>query len=178
VQRTYPPIFERWLLHGVRTANISSPPRLIARLNFVCRFINLVRGSTKSIYFQGDAETQKMVTTWTLGSQVNHQQVGNVWNGESNIVSLSLSGDLNIFDPRIGDKPSRILSVRSFSTVMVNNGFTLLPRRHKYRSILSPKARTHSWQEQSTVVSTLTQTMQRKNQDLSKARLTQTVSVD
>jgi len=52
------------------------------------------------------------VTTWTVGPEVSHQQVGNAWNGESNLVSLSLSGALNIFDPRVGDKPARILEVR------------------------------------------------------------------
>jgi len=61
---------------------------------------------------EGDAQTQKAVSTWTVGSGISHQQVGNVWSGETNLVSLSLSGDLNIFDPRIGDKPARILEVR------------------------------------------------------------------
>src|SRR5258705_466325 len=63
---------------------------------------------------EGDAQTQKAVTTWTVGSEISHQQVGNAWSGESNLVSLSLSGTLNIFDPRVGDKPPRILEV-SFS---------------------------------------------------------------
>ncbi|KAF9458991.1 WD40-repeat-containing domain protein [Collybia nuda] len=55
-----------------------------------------------------DVETRKATTTWTLGSGVNHQQVGNVWSGEKDIVSLSISGDLNVFDPRVGDKPTRV----------------------------------------------------------------------
>ncbi|KAJ3736838.1 WD40-repeat-containing domain protein [Lentinula guzmanii] len=56
-----------------------------------------------------DVETRKVVTTWTVGSGVNFQQVGNTWNGESDVVSLSLSGDLNVFDVRTGDKPSRVI---------------------------------------------------------------------
>ncbi|KAF6764248.1 WD-repeat-containing protein [Ephemerocybe angulata] len=57
-----------------------------------------------------DAETQKAVTSWTVGSGVDHQQTGNTWNDNVNIVSLSLSGDLNVFDPRVGDKPTRVFS--------------------------------------------------------------------
>lgn len=59
----------------------------------------------------GDVETRKAVTTWNLGKAVEQQQVGNAWTEGSNIVSLSLSGDLNIFDKRAGDKPSRVLYV-------------------------------------------------------------------
>ncbi|KAH7925452.1 WD40 repeat-like protein, partial [Leucogyrophana mollusca] len=55
-----------------------------------------------------DVETRKVTTTWTVGKGVNHQQVGNVWSGDSDLVSLSMSGDLNIFDSRSGDKPSRV----------------------------------------------------------------------
>ncbi|KAG6876068.1 hypothetical protein C0993_005736, partial [Termitomyces sp. T159_Od127] len=57
-----------------------------------------------------DVEAQKSVVTWKLGSGVDHQQVGNVWSGERDIVSLSLSGSLNVFDPRNSSAPSRILS--------------------------------------------------------------------
>ncbi|KAF8342616.1 WD40 repeat-like protein [Cantharellus anzutake] len=56
-----------------------------------------------------DVETQKRVTVWTLGTGVDHQQVGNTWAGVENLVSLSMSGHLNVFDRRIGDKPSRVL---------------------------------------------------------------------
>lgn len=59
----------------------------------------------------GDAETRKSVLTWTVGSDVNHQQVGNVWTEGGDIVSLSMNGYLNIFDKRVGDKPARILYV-------------------------------------------------------------------
>ncbi|KAJ2934186.1 hypothetical protein H1R20_g2912, partial [Candolleomyces eurysporus] len=57
-----------------------------------------------------DIETQKAVTTWNLGAGVNNQQTGNTWSDNINIVSLSLSGDLNVFDPRDGDKPTRVFS--------------------------------------------------------------------
>ncbi|KAJ7170250.1 WD40 repeat-like protein [Mycena crocata] len=56
-----------------------------------------------------DVETRKATSTWSLGAGVNNQQVGNVWSGETNIVSLSLSGDLNVFDSRVGDKPAHIV---------------------------------------------------------------------
>ena len=42
----------------------------------------------------GDAQTQKAVTTWTVGSGVNHQQIGNTWSGRNDLVSLSMSGAL------------------------------------------------------------------------------------
>ncbi|KAJ7717627.1 WD40 repeat-like protein [Mycena maculata] len=57
-----------------------------------------------------DVETQKAANTWSLGAGVSNQQVGNVWSRETDIVSLSLSGDLNVFDPRVGDKPARIVT--------------------------------------------------------------------
>ncbi|KAI0676451.1 WD40 repeat-like protein [Trametes maxima] len=56
-----------------------------------------------------DVETKKAQVTWTLGSAVEHQQVGNTWTESDSIVSLSMSGDLNVFDKRIGDKPARVL---------------------------------------------------------------------
>lgn len=56
-----------------------------------------------------DIEARKSLRTWTVGSGVPYQQVGSVWSGISDLVSLSMSGDLNIFDPRTGDKPARIL---------------------------------------------------------------------
>ncbi|KAI0631116.1 WD40 repeat-like protein [Trametes polyzona] len=56
-----------------------------------------------------DVETKKAQVTWTLGSTVSHQQVGNTWTEGDNIVSLSMSGDLNVFDKRVGDKPARVL---------------------------------------------------------------------
>ncbi|KAK7020199.1 WD40 repeat-like protein [Paramarasmius palmivorus] len=57
-----------------------------------------------------DVEARKAVQTWSLGSGVGNQQVGNAWSGEKEIVSLSLGGDLNIFDQRTADKPARIIN--------------------------------------------------------------------
>ncbi|EMD35482.1 hypothetical protein CERSUDRAFT_116228 [Gelatoporia subvermispora B] len=56
-----------------------------------------------------DVESRKAATTWSLGSGVDHQQVGNVWTEGGDIVSLSMSGELNIFDKRVGDKPTRVI---------------------------------------------------------------------
>ena len=62
----------------------------------------------------GDVETRKATTTWTLGSGVDYHQVGVTWTDGDDIVSVSLFGDLNVFDKRVGDKPSRILHVSLF----------------------------------------------------------------
>jgi len=56
-----------------------------------------------------DIESCKSLQAWTVGSGVPNQQVGGVWSGISDLVSLSMSGDLNVFDLRTGDKPTRIL---------------------------------------------------------------------
>lgn len=60
-------------------------------------------------FIVGDIETRKAVATWTLGSSIDHQQVGNAWVGEEQVVSLSVGGDLNVFDRRGGDRPTKIL---------------------------------------------------------------------
>ncbi|PPQ78614.1 hypothetical protein CVT25_010578 [Psilocybe cyanescens] len=75
-----------------------------------------------------DAQAQKAVTTWTVGSGVNHQQMGNTWSGENDLVSLSMSGDLNVFDPRTGDKPVRILSApqKSITAIAPSSSSTFL----------------------------------------------------
>lgn len=65
------------------------------------------------ICIAGDIETRKAITTWTLGTGVDNQQIGNAWTDGDDIVSLSMSGDLNIFDKRTGDKPARVLQVRA-----------------------------------------------------------------
>lgn len=59
----------------------------------------------------GDVETRKATTTYTLGTGLQHQQVGNVWSSPDTIVSLSFSGDLNVFDRRSGEKPVKVLHV-------------------------------------------------------------------
>ena len=62
-------------------------------------------------------ETRKETQSWLLGSGVANQQVGNVWSAAGDIVSLSISGDLNVFDARVGDAPARVLKVCTFSFV-------------------------------------------------------------
>jgi len=57
----------------------------------------------------GDVETRKVTATYALGTGLQHQQVGNVWSSPDTIVSLSLSGDLNVFDKRSGEKPVKVL---------------------------------------------------------------------
>ena len=59
----------------------------------------------------GDVETSKLVTSWSLGPGVDNQQVGGTWTEGDEIVSLSISSDLNIFDKRASGKPSRIIQV-------------------------------------------------------------------
>ena len=71
---------------------------------FLCAYIH-------TILCKGDIETRKNVHTYTLGPGVINQQVGNAWAPSGAIISLSMSGDLNVFDDRSSDKPSRILSV-------------------------------------------------------------------
>ncbi|KAF9477791.1 WD40 repeat-like protein [Pholiota conissans] len=66
-----------------------------------------------------DAQTQKAINTWTVGSGVDYQQVGNTWSGQSDLVSLSMSGDLNVFDPRVGDKPVQVLSAPQRSVTAI-----------------------------------------------------------
>ncbi|KAI0266522.1 WD40 repeat-like protein [Gloeopeniophorella convolvens] len=56
-----------------------------------------------------DVETRQATATYTLGAGVQHQQVGNVWSAPDTIVSLSFSGDLNVFDRRTGAKPVKVL---------------------------------------------------------------------
>lgn len=71
----------------------------------------LPRVDLSLIYPLGDVETRKATQTWSLGSGVSNQQVGNVWSPSGEIVSLSISGDLNVFDARVGDAPARVLKV-------------------------------------------------------------------
>lgn len=56
-------------------------------------------------------EASKLVISWSLGPGVDNQQVGGTWTEGDEIVSLSMSSDLNIFDKRVSDKPSRIIQV-------------------------------------------------------------------
>ena len=58
--------------------------------------------------------TQKQVSSWTVGSGIGDQQVGNAWTTADKLVSLSTNGDLNIFDKRESTGgPAQIIQVRS-----------------------------------------------------------------
>lgn len=59
----------------------------------------------------GDVETRKVTTSWTVGSGVEHQQTGNSWTSSDKIVSLSMGGVLNVFDPREGAGPVKEIHV-------------------------------------------------------------------
>jgi WD40 repeat protein len=106
------------LVRGALTADYLLLRLVIAPSNFVNIFYLL--SVIHLIHLAGDVETRKPVTTWTVGSDINHQQVGNTWSGEKDIVSLSLSGDLNVFDPRIGDGPARVLTVLFIQAISKN----------------------------------------------------------
>ena len=44
--------------------------------------------------------TQKQVSSWIVGAGIGDQQVGTAWIAADQLVSLSVNGDLNIFDKR------------------------------------------------------------------------------
>ncbi|KAF7318847.1 WD-REPEATS-REGION domain-containing protein [Mycena chlorophos] len=75
-----------------------------------------------------DVETRKATTTWTVGAGVNNQQVGNVWARDADIVSLSLSGDLNVFDARAGSKSARVITgaQKSITAIAPSSSTTFL----------------------------------------------------
>ncbi|PBK89805.1 WD40 repeat-like protein [Armillaria gallica] len=75
-----------------------------------------------------DVETRKSVTAWTVGSSVTNQQVGNTWSAENGIVSLSLGGDLNVFDPRVGNKSTRTFTApqKAITAISPSSAGTLL----------------------------------------------------
>ena len=43
---------------------------------------------------------QKQISSWIVGTEIGDQQVGNAWTAADQLVSLSMNGDLNIFDKR------------------------------------------------------------------------------
>lgn len=69
-------------------------------------------------------ESKKTIQTWSLGAGVPNQQVGNAWGVDGDIVSLSMSGVFNVFDQRVGDKPTRFLNVRAFKCSLPSYVFT------------------------------------------------------
>lgn len=79
------------------------------------RLVSFVNAFAELGVYTGDAETRKLVHTYTVGTGVNNQQVGIAYAPSGAIVSLSMSGDLNIFDDAESEKPTRVLSVRVVS---------------------------------------------------------------
>ncbi|KAG9041224.1 WD40 repeat-like protein [Tulasnella sp. UAMH 9824] len=74
-----------------------------------------------------DVEASKAINTWTVGAGVPNQQVGNTWAGSSSdtgIVSLSLGGNLNVFDRRSGDGPVKSLfgSQKAITSAALSSG--------------------------------------------------------
>ncbi|KAG1799127.1 hypothetical protein EV424DRAFT_1352417 [Suillus variegatus] len=81
---------------------------------FYCASADITRTACHSlrllwIALSNYVRTQRSLQAWTVGSGVPNQQIGSAWSGISDLVPLSMSGDLNVFDLRTGDKPTRIL---------------------------------------------------------------------
>jgi WD40 repeat protein len=55
-----------------------------------------------------DIETQKCITTFNMGTQVEDQQVGCLWSGQ-HMISVSLSGFINYLDVNNPDTPKLII---------------------------------------------------------------------
>ncbi|EJC99333.1 WD40 repeat-like protein [Fomitiporia mediterranea MF3/22] len=70
---------------------------------------NLATSSLDGTVKLWDVERKLTVQTWTVGTGVQNQQVGNAWGPEGDIVSLSMSGIVNVFDQRKGDGPAHLL---------------------------------------------------------------------
>lgn len=70
-----------------------------------------------------------------MGSGIDYQQMGNTWTDSGSIVSLSLNGNLNIFDPRAGDKASRILHVSVISLSIAVELHTNRPNQGSQKGI-------------------------------------------
>ena len=61
---------------------------------------------------------------------VDAQQVGGAWTEGDEILSLSMSGDINVFDKRTADKPSRVLQVSSASHADISIAISAALLRH------------------------------------------------
>src|SRR5882757_1308690 len=60
----------------------------------------------------GVVATQRQVSSWIVGAGIGDQQVGNASTAADKLVSLSMNGDLNIFDKRGStDGPVQIIRV-------------------------------------------------------------------
>jgi WD40 repeat protein len=56
-----------------------------------------------------DATTYKCLTTFVLGTEMDDQQLGCIWNGTGEIVTVALSGFLNFLDINTPDKPKKVV---------------------------------------------------------------------
>lgn len=56
-----------------------------------------------------DVETKKSTTTFSMGNNVEDQQVGCLWSGNF-LLSVSLSGFINYLDPRSPSKPVKVIA--------------------------------------------------------------------
>lgn len=130
---------DRWPALGVPIRNTFPQPALMEPSNFVCwRW-----GPTQLCLipsFSGDVETKQNTTTFTVGGDVASQQNGNIWASENAIVSLSLNGTFNVFDPRDNSSWRKIHASRK--------GALLKPvanrNNHRDRQKLSPLQHWHS----------------------------------
>lgn len=119
-------LFQVWIKHTVKEALYtilqfgaawspdsksivtSSGDCTIKLCTFRCACPNHIR---LNFGFIGDIETAKPTTSWQAGNGVENHQIGNTWTGSNLIISLNLAGVLNIFDPRTGEKPVRVIKV-------------------------------------------------------------------
>lgn len=112
-------ILYRCQLAGAPTARPLRHLQWMGLSNYVCLYL-INKGTRYTYHFiSGDVERKQTIQTWTVGAGVPNQQVGGAWGPEGDIVSLSMSGAVNVFDQRKGNAPSRLLFV-SFKTLHQN----------------------------------------------------------
>ncbi|KAJ8269323.1 hypothetical protein COCON_G00119300 [Conger conger] len=74
-----------------------------------------------------DVASNTAVTTFNMGSEVNDQQLGCLWQNE-HLLSVSLSGYINYLDKNNPDRPLRILKGHSNSVTLKYSFLTPTPR--------------------------------------------------
>ena len=132
-------MISRWHAHGAQIVNPSLPLRQIAPSNSVRP--SYPNSPLSSMFLTGDIQTRQSTTTWTLPSAVPNQQVRNTWVSENTLVSLSLFGDLNVFDPRSGSGPTRVIQAPQKSLTAIS----LLPSSSETFLAGSADGRVHSY---------------------------------
>lgn len=83
------------------------PTRSLMGLSWAPDSAQLVTAGADGVVALWDAATAKIAQTYNVGSSVEDQQNGVVWASPNTIVSVSMNGDLNVFDTR--DSKSRKL---------------------------------------------------------------------